>query len=225
MSETTALSRRSVLKAMAAAFVAPRILLDLSHERDMAGLVNEFCHTGELRQYDLRTPWACGGDSVASDGRAIIRVPGLRFVARGDRGLVPDADAVFERLWRESGWQSLPREVPASAAELEMNESCPFCDRTECEDCFGCGCHSCHGHGYVARPECSVCHGRYFGIPWMDAAFGIPLNIRYARLARRIPGVRWLPAADPEHPVLFRGDGNVLAMVMPTVAAVGKIHQ
>lgn len=237
----TIMTRRAALRSLLGAALLPTIKLDLSHEADLSSLVLEFCdntdftHTyrgfsGVKRRARLDTPWEFLGDSVASDARALIRVPGLRYTPTGERGPAPDCDEVFRQFWRDDCWLPLPRERLARNVKVD-EPACPFCLRHECVICGGVGetyglddrsrvCHECGGHGYVARSDCELCHGDHRFRDVYDAAFGVPLNARYARLARRIPGAMWLPPTIKDGPVLFRGDGGVLAMVMPVLTKV-----
>jgi len=223
-------SRRQFVAAAIGSLLLPSIKLDLSHERDLSTLVNEFCEVkGCLRRYNLQQPWECNGDSVASDGRALIRIPGLRYVPEGGEARVPNAEKVFDQFWRESGWMNLPRE------RLRKDEcgGCPFCVRTDCEKCDGVGdlwidefnhtgpCPRCRGLGYVPQADCEFCHGTRYQemLPNLDQWGDQLICVRFARLVRRIPGARWLPGSnvDPVRPILIRGDGGIRAMVMPVV--------
>jgi len=240
----TIMTRRAALQSLLGATLLPIIKLDTSHETDLSTLVLEFCedehivHTSRRfgdpqRRFVLDTPWEFLGDSVASDARALIRVPGLRYTPTGERGPFPDCDEVFRQCWHDDGrWLRLPRErLARPECRLDDPCHCPFCSRRECPDCNGVGeyyglddsghnCPECHGHGYVARSDCELCHGDHRFRDVYDAAFGVPLNARYARLARRIPGAMWRAPLDNDGPVLFRGDGGVAALVMPVLARV-----
>jgi hypothetical protein len=221
-------TRRQFVAATLGGLLLPSIRLDLSHERDLSQLVNEFCDTEEYRQYDIRQPWECEGDSVASDSRALIRVPGLHYVPEGRDVRVPNASMVFKSFWRESGWLPLPQE-----RRMRGNYNyCPYCSRNECPQCNGLGemwvddysvaglCSRCLGSGYTLNPDCDICHGTpdQQSVAWLDRWGDQAISVRYARLLRQIPGARWLPGVgDEEHPILVRGDGGIRAMVMPVL--------
>lgn len=219
------MTRRSVLKTMGAFLLAPKITLDLSYERDMSSLVGEFCTTDRPTVYDLNQPWEFEGDSVASDARALIRVPGLRYARAGTHAKIPDTREVFSRCWRDAVWKRLPSEK----LMVDPNGCCPYCARNRCPDCDGEGfvvdddghsdlCGKCGTEGYIARPDCELCRGSYGKtVLRHDVSMNCYLSARYVRLLRSVPGIMYAPRPMMGLPVLFRGDGGIVAMVMPEV--------
>lgn len=217
------MTRRTALKSLGAFLLAPVIRLDLSHERDLSALVGEFCATDKPSVYDLSQPWEFAGDSVASDARALIRVPGLRYAKAGSQAKIPDTREVFNRCWHDAAWKRLPPEK----LMVDPNGTCPYCIRNHCTQCDGEGfvilddqwrsdlCDKCGTEGYIAKPDCEFCHGSYKSPLRHDVSMKCYLSARYVRLVRRIPGVMYSPRIAPGLPVLFRGDGGIVAMVMP----------
>jgi len=225
------MNRRDLLKAACGFALSPLIRLDLSHERDLSTLVMQFVdrHQYYLR-YDLDAPFACHEQSVATDGHAMIAVPGLRYVESGKELCLPDVDAVFHSYWptiEETSWRKwlpLPqvhRRVP------DAHDHCPVCNDTPCPICDGEGeafsesygwtrtCTACNGHGYIPNPNCSVCHGTLKNVAWCEDWGDQMISAKYASLIRQIPGVRWMRGRDSKGPIILRGDGGIRCFVMP----------
>lgn len=227
------MNRRDLLKAACGFALSPLIRLDLSHERDLSTLVMQFTdRSGYLSRYDLAGPFAFHGQSVATEGRAMIAVPGLRYAEVGKALRLPDVDGVFRSFWptveetSRRRWMPLPqvrRRVP------EFDEYCPLCDETPCPACDGEGetfsesyaygwtetCKTCNGKGYLPSPSCPVCHGTLKSVAWCEEWGNQLISTKYAGLIRQIPGARWMPGRDIEAPIILRGDGGIRCFVMP----------
>jgi hypothetical protein len=213
---------------------APLIRLDLNRERDMVALVGEFTDPG-CNRYDLSSPWEFQSQSVASDGRALICIPGLSFVHTGEEGRRPDVGQVFNKFWptiekpKWRQWLPLPP-VERVCHPNPLYDQCPRCIRdNECHRCDGEGttwsdedhwnvwnvsCPDCCGHGYNHDSGCTICHGTEGVTRWLEPWGNALISARYAEMVRQIPGARWMPGKDHESPILIRGDGAIRSLVM-----------
>lgn len=230
------MNRRDVLKAFSSLALAPLIRLDLTHERDLSALVNEFCDTDGNSRYCLTDPWEYSGESIATDSSVMISVPGLRYVATGDKKRRPDAGSVFRSFWpiKDDGrkWHRMPL---IRRRKNQYVDYCPECSRRHpCAWCDGDGedwdrptlltvkCARCNGIGYIPDRACDICHGQRSDIAWNEEFGDQLLNARYARMIRQIPGAMWMPGAEARQsaidyrgPIIIRGDGGIRAFVMP----------
>ena len=93
------MNRRTAMQVMASALLAPLVKLNMTRERDLSALVMEFTDPESFR-YDLSSPWEFEASSLATDGRALICVPGLDYVHTGEAGRRPNAKGVFEKFWQ-----------------------------------------------------------------------------------------------------------------------------
>ncbi len=220
------MNRRDTSKTSVGVVMAPLIRLNLLYKTDIATLVNEFCATHDcLSRFNITSPWVLQDDTVASDGQALIRVPDLRYVRIGGETKRPDVNEMFTQFWPEETARRKWMPLPTPRRQIGCNWSadfCPNCARGTCPTCEGGiegiegeGCKTCRDHGYIPDPACSICHGSYEDIAWLESWNDIYVSARYADLVRRIPGARWLPGQNETAPILIRGDGGVRALVLP----------
>jgi len=236
------ISRRGFMSSAVALFL-PKIELLVPQRDCRPEIVANFTALDKLfARYDLTTPLDFAGDTVATDGRALVRAIGLPFKATGKQAKTPNIGAVYETLWRETGrWQLLPRENLQHYKNDFFDTTCPHCcDKryVECNICHGDGftlggppriepidCPRCKGLSGVEHTTdgsfCVHCNGKGYGDFASLQPFGDKLvDVRFLRRLQKIPGVRWnVGKPDRDKPILFRSDIGVDGLVMPVVEA------
>lgn len=168
------ITRRTTLKAIAAAIMAPTIHLRsaIPDER----LLLSFCDPDSWR-YDFSKPFGVGSLTYASDYRAMIRCELASRVEDGERRLPKTVTDVWNYHWNPSGeWKPLTPDDLQSTKMERVTGHCPYCgDRRvpyigsppkDHEDADALldwdpddntirdsSCDHCHGHEYTG-PSC-----------------------------------------------------------------------
>lgn len=221
------LTRRTVLKSIAAALMAPTVRLRSGIDRE--ALMRPFCDTDEGFRYHLNAPFQQGSLTYCTDAWRIIRAELTCPELVGERRL-PNATGLYEKHWRDGDWIPIGRPMISELLVSRDNE-------------YGCTCPSCFGRrvslgekhpdfddpvidkrvhalGYdiddntVGDESCPVCKGLdYYGPGQMEIG---GLRYSYAVLAPvfDLPNVKFLPSPSDVVPILFKADGFE-GMVMP----------
>lgn len=117
------ITRRTVLKSIAAALMAPTIELRQSVPDER--LLAAFCSSWEGYRYQLQKPFGVGSLTYACDNRAMIRCELASRVENGELRL-PNVEPVWRQHWRSSAqWRPLtPDDLIATE---NVNGLCPHC--------------------------------------------------------------------------------------------------
>lgn len=220
-------TRRTVLKSIAAALMAPTVRL--RQEIDREALMRPFC--GEDLRYSLSEPFQQGSLTYCSDTRRIIRAELTCPELVGERRL-PNAVGLWNEKWRDGQWIEIERPeitdlLPSPLEDLD--NVCPLCLGRR----ISLGAEYPYRHnkemdermyrlGYdpddntIRDETCPRCQGRDYYGPSEFAING--LRYRWAMLAPifDLPNVRFLPSEYEELPLLFKADGFE-GMTMPLV--------
>jgi len=220
------LTRRTVLKSIAAAMMAPTIRL--RNEIDREALMRPFC--GDDFRHSLSEPFQQGSLTYCTDARRIIRAELTAPEIVGERRL-PNAVRLWNQNWRSG--QFMPIKHPAindllPSSEPDIPGTCPKC--FERRVCLGAEYPPCDDDGMVSMrlqrlgwdvddntvrdASCPLCHGlEYYGPSQMEIG---RLRYSYALIAPvfALPGVVFLPAEATGQPLLFRAEGFE-GMAMP----------
>jgi len=120
----SSVSRRSALKLLAAAVMAPTIQLRQSVPDEQ--LLLAFCHSSETHhRYNIEKPFGVGALTYATDAKAVIRCELAGRIEDGERRL-PDVLSVWENYKSAAPrWRQL---TPDDLRPTEfVNGSCPEC--------------------------------------------------------------------------------------------------
>lgn len=98
------LTRRTVLKSIAAALMAPTVRLRTEIDRE--ALMRPFC--GEDYRYSLSEPFQQGSLTYCTDSRRIIRAELTAPELVGERRL-PNAVGLWNNKWRDGRWTPIYR--------------------------------------------------------------------------------------------------------------------
>jgi hypothetical protein len=216
------LSRRSVLKGIAAAMMAPTIQLRASVPDER--LLLPFC-ASEFSRYSLDAPFGWGSLTYASDSRAMIRAEIGNRQEVGERRL-PNVQQVWDCWFRPAPqWRPLtPSDIEPTAQDEvgrcwlcgdrrvsygpdfpEVNEFGQFADER------------CNRLGYdidnntIRDESCPRCKGRDFGHNTLCELFGQEHQSHNLRRIVALPNV--MVCASLHHPeqhapaLLFKADG------------------
>lgn len=216
-------TRRTALKAIAAALMAPTIRL--RPEIDREALMRPFCDVDEGFRYQLNAPFQQGSLTYCSDSRRIIRAELTCPEVVGERRL-PNAVELWGRHWRNGQW--MPGERPQItdllvSLDRDISGVCPKClgrrislgDKyPDSEDTTPINYDP--DDNSIGDASCEQCRGlTYYGPSEVNIG---GLRYCYGMLAPMydLPGLRISPSGHPDHPLLFRADGFE-GMVMPLV--------
>lgn len=222
-------TRRTVLKSIAAALMAPTVRL--RQEIDREALMRPFC--GEDLRYSISEPFQQGSLTYCTDARRIIRAELTMPELVGERRL-PNAVGLWNKNWRDGQW--IPIEKPAIKDLLLPNTEEYWC---VCPECFGrrislgetypdpndeANERKIHQLGYdiddntIRDETCPLCKGREYDGPSEFEIHGIRHSWHIIAPIFDLPNVRFLPPESAEAPLLFKADGFE-GMSMPLVQA------
>ncbi len=162
--------------------------------------LQQFCSRDEARP-QLMKPWSIGEHTIATNGHIMIRVPRVDDVPE-------NADAPpTHKVWARCDMQGEPLEVMQCAIPTPVMETCMDCAGSKkkhvCPSC-NCPCPDCDGTGEVEiNQDTSV------------GFFGVPIDLRYARMILALPKVRFFKPTGRENPLPFKfegGDGCVMPL-------------
>lgn len=220
----TTLTRRSALKALAAAVLAPCWRIEPAPRRRIN--LAEFCRHGQPlaycngNRYDMASPFVTGDHTYATDARVAVRVA----PEAGDKrqgGPIPPPPAAGLPWWdhdRLRGW----REWPERPEVVTCADYCLRCEgrgylgeAVDCVACQGLGrlyhagdwevigvwvdCEACDGSGHTGTGgRCPDCHGQ----PWgaygglVQLRSGLWVDVHYWRKVAATGGAEWWAPAD-----------------------------
>lgn len=213
------ITRRTVLKAIAASIMAPTIHLrnTIPDER----LLMYFCDS-EYCRYDLSKPFGVGSLTYATDSHAMIRCELASRVEDGERRLPGNVMDIWERFFKPTDWIDLtPENIRPTENIMEyVTGSCPYCGDRRVS--FG------ENHptdqdyadtlldwdpddNTIRDASCEHCHGRNYDGPALVRICGV---VHRSFTLRRIlslpnPQVCCSKASDVNEPdvLLFKADG------------------
>lgn len=208
------ITRRTVLKTLAAATLAPTI--ELRQHIDRERLLRAFCDDAPYR-YDLDQPWGIGSLTYASDARHICRAEIANRVENGERRLPKNVINLWDRYWHHDGL--VPFELP-SPDTLTLGAGhdcavCPYCDDRriflgdkypEFDDCG----RALAGPDYdvdtntVRDKGCPACRGKTWDGSWQINIGGVLLNYSRLKPIAALPNVR--VAATKATPIDIKGE-------------------
>jgi hypothetical protein len=215
------LTRRTTLKAIAAALMAPTIRL--RPEIDREALMRPFCDTTEGYRYQTNEPFQQGSLTYCTDSRRIIRAELTLTEIVGERRL-PNAVGLWGQHWHPSQWIEIERpEISQLLIPIgnDYGSTCPQC----------LGRRISLGDQYpdendprlinydpddntIGDESCSLCRGLdYFGPSEMEIG-GHRFAYRLMAPIFDLPGVKFSPPKHKEEPGLFLADGFE-GMLMP----------
>lgn len=210
-------SRRTVLKAMAASVVVPTIQLRPTVPDEK--LLMSFCDPDAFR-WDFTKPFGVGSLTYATDSRAMVRCELGSRVEDGERRLPPNVLDVWNYWWRPAGhWRPL---MPEDLVPTEnVNGSCPHCGnrRVSFGDKYPDDQVSADAlpdwdpdDNTIRDVSCEACRGRHYEGPSCVRIGGVLHSSWNLRRVLALPnpqicaGVVGL-LGDPSGAVLFRADG------------------
>ena len=214
-------TRRTVLKAIAAALMAPTIRL--RPEIDREALMRPFCDVDEGYRYQLNAPFQQGSLTYCTDSRRIIRAELTCPEVVGERRL-PDAAGLWNHYWRNG--QLRPVERPQISELLlprgkDRDGVCPKClgRRISLGDFYPYSDDKLVNYdpddNSVGDESCELCHGLSYYGPSQVEIGGFRFSYHMLAPMYDLPGVMVRPPTNNEDdPMLFKADGFE-GMVMP----------
>ena len=221
------ITRRTVLKSIAAALMAPTIRL--RPEIDREALMRPFC--GEDFRYAIDQPFQQGSLTYCTDARRIIRAELSCPEINGERRL-PNAAGLWKQYWGNN-----PQWIPVERPELnelllprgdDYQGVCPLClgRRISLGDTYPdfddkTVDRRIHDLQYdvddnsIGDAACERCHGREYWGP-SEVEFSDGIRFRYDMLAPMydLPGLMVSPTKYDGLPMPFKADGFE-GMIMP----------
>lgn len=212
------MNRRTALKLIASAFVAP--LVHLRSEIDRERLMLAFCD-GDFCRYNIGSPFSVGSLTYATDARKMVRAELPSRVESGERR-IPDVESCWESFWHPG--EFVPLELPAvDAPSLVIPPAgsgvCPLCDdrrlsfgdRWPSEEEIEAVRDWDVDDNTYRDPNCPLCRGRDFKGPSALRVGGILMNYSQLKPIAALPNVRISAnrkyEGDHFGPLLFRADG------------------
>lgn len=212
------ITRRTVLKAIAASIMAPTIQLrnTVADER----LLMQFCDA-EYMRYDLSKPFGVGSLTYATDSRAMIRCELAARVEDGERRLPRNVMDIWKGYFKPTDWIDLTPDNIRPTEMAYVTGSCPYCgdrrvsfgdDYPTDQEFVDERCIDWDPDDNTIRDaSCEHCHGRWYDGPTLVRICGV---IHQSFLLRRIlslpnPQVCCSKASNVKEPdvLLFRADG------------------
>jgi len=216
-------TRRTVLKTMAAALMAPTIHLRPSVPDER--LLLPFCDPDSMR-YNFQTPFGHGSLTYASDSRAMIRCELANRQEIGERKLPKNIDQVWEAWFRpKAQWRPLTPDdiVPTAINDYAKcfecgNRRISLGDRYPELNEYGSPAEQrMHDLGWdvddntIRDESCPTCRGRSFGHKNVAVLFGHNHQAYELKRILALPNVMVCQSGfEPEEHaqgLLFRADG------------------
>lgn len=215
------LTRRTTLKAIAAAIMAPTIHLRQSIPDER--LLLSFCDDESFR-YDFTKPFGVGSLTYASDCKAMIRCELASRIEDGERRLPKNIIDVWDYHWKPSGeWRPLTPDDVIPTEWDRITGLCPYCGDRRVS--FGEHFPTDQEHAdalldwdpddnTIRDSSCEHCHGRDYIGPSCVRIAGVEHQAWPMRRILALPNPRVCSAAvmdgrptEKFHAILFKADG------------------
>lgn len=218
-------TRRTAIKAIAAAMMAPNIVL--RQEIDREAILKQFCTTQESR-YSLESPFGIGSLTYATDARFICRAEIANRIESGERRLPMMAPVLYLSNFSKSGYRLFELPAPEELTVVGDYGKCPHCgDRrisigTEYPEFDKYGRadkwsgKSIRGLDYdpddntIRDPSCDACRGKEWKGPSRLIVCGVEMDYSQMKTIATIPNVEVAEVvgnANRKSMICFRGDG------------------
>lgn len=212
-----AVTRRTVLKTIAATLLAPTIAL--RREIDREALVSAFC--GESFRYSIDKPFLHGGLTYATDARGIIRAELAAPLLDGANRKLPNVAKCWEDCWRPST-KFVPFELPPVGGLLtnKYGGTCPVCCGRRVPinvdlDSGWCASREASERGFdiddmtVLDESCEHCNGKEFFGPSLAKIGNTFHSYHLIKRIAALPSVQVAEAKDVAgyDLICFRADG------------------
>lgn len=226
------LSRRTVLKSIAAVVMAPTVTLRKAVDRE--AILGAFVDDIESCRYGTRlmSPMVHNEHVWATNGRELIRTFDNGFERDGGEGRLPDLTGIWDTLWRPDKFAdfSLPRISELTHRPCNGYAVCPVCGNrrvsygphypTDYETAENLPDYD-PDDNTIRDVSCQACRGREYRGPSVLLIQGIPFQYHRIKKLAMVPNCRVSVTGTIKHPankhpsplLCFQGDGfNGLAM-------------
>lgn len=231
------LSRRTVLKSIAAVVMAPTVTLRKTVDRE--AILGAFVDDIESCLYGTRlmSPMVHNEHVWATNGRELIRTFDNGFERDGGEDRLPDLTGTWDALWRPDGFADfrLPRISELTHHPCNEYAVCPVCDNRRVS--YGPTYPEWHcpvaneydwdvDDNTIRDSSCPACHGKEYQGPSVFLIQGVPFQYYRIKKLAMVPNCRVSvtgsiknPANKHASPVLcFQGDG-FSGLAMPLIDA------
>lgn len=209
-------TRRSFLKAIAAAVMAPTIQLRNTVPAEQ--ILLSFCRENDDFRWNIDKPFASGSLTYATDAKAMIRCELANRLEDGERRL-PPVEPVWRDLWLPDQWIPLS-ELDQSPKDSVNSGLCPECGGRRIQLKEYPNINDPGFSGYVGPDwdpdentigdrSCKTCRGEEFSGPSISRICGIQHNTYSLKRIAAIPDVKVCRSRSEKwkEALLFKADG------------------